>query len=265
MSVFMRNPFMLKILLLHFFLVGYTGISAQDYIVTIKGDTLRGKVKHVTNSGVKYAGNNSTYVQLTSESGKKTKHDILKTISFRMEGEIYSTIKFFDDYTFMKLIKPGYLSLYGYQMENQTSWDGRCLVKKDGAVLDVPNIGFKKRVSNFLEDCPQIKTDVESGALGKSDLLKIVDEYNACINIKTNPASAIDLPAGKAWAKLEAEVKALPAFDKKGDATEMIHEVLGKLSKNQSIPSFLISGLKDALKDQSSVNETLTEAIEKLN
>ena len=262
----MKKFSMLRILMIALFVIGYSTASAQgDYVVTIKRDTLWGKVKHFTISGVKYTGNKSTYVQLTSEGGKKTNHDILKTISFRMNGEIYNTVKFFEDYTFMKLIRTGYLSLYGYQMENQTGWDGRFLVKKDGAGLDVPNIGFKKRIMHFLEDCPQVTKDVESGALGKSDLLKIVNEYNACIQSKTKPGPIVNLPAREAWTNLENEVKALPEFDKKADALEMINEVLSKLSKSQSIPSFLISGLKDVLKDQSLVTETLTGALEKLN
>jgi hypothetical protein len=262
----MRNLGMLQILMVLFFVVGYSAASAQsDYVVTIKGDTLRGKVKYYSYSGVKYTNNNSKYIQLIPENGKKSTHEILQTIAFRMDDEIYHTIKLYDSYAFMKLIKPGYLSLYGYQMENQTSWDGRYFVKKDGKLLDAPNIGFKKRISNYLADCPDVVKDVESGVLGRSDLLKIVDAYNACIELRTNRQPVTKLPANEAWVNLESGVKALPDFDKKSDAIEMVHEVQNKLSKNETVPTFLINGLKDALKDQSSIKDTLTLALEKLN
>lgn len=256
---------MLQILMVLFFVLGYAAASAQgDYVVTIKGDTLWGKVRYYNNSGVKYTGSSSKYVQLTPVEGKKSTHDILKTISFKMDNEIYHTIKFDEGYTFMKLIKTGYLSLYGYQMENQTTWDGRYFVKKDGALLDIPNLGFKKRVPRFLADCPDVVKDVESGVLGRSDLSKLVDAYNACIDWKSNPKPLKESPAGGAWADLATAVTSLPDFDKKTDAMEMIREVQSKVSKNEAVPSFLINGLKDALKEQNSVKETLDLALAKL-
>lgn len=257
---------MLQILIILLFVLGYSAASAQsDYVVTIQGDTLRGKVKLSTSSGVKYtASHDAKYVQLIAENGTKSIHEVLQTIAFRINDDIYHTILYDPGYMFMKLIKPGYLSLYAYQMENQTTWDGRYLVKKDGSLLDVPNIGFKKKVPTFLADCQTVVKEIESGALGKADLLKIVEQYNACIDLKIN-AIPKKSPAVAAWTNLAAEVEALPAFDKKTDATEMIREIKVKLSKSETIPSYLISGVKDALKDQSSVQATLTLAIEKLN
>jgi hypothetical protein len=260
----MKKTVMLKILVILFFVLGYGAASAQgDYVVTIKGDTLWGKLRYYNNSGVKYTGNNSKYVQLIPVEGKKSTHDILKTISFRMGNEIYHTIKFDQGYTFMKLIQSGYLSLYAYQMENQTTWDGRYFVKKDGTLLDVPNLGFKKRVTRFIADCPNVVKDVESGVLSRSDLLKLVDAYNTCVELKTTPKPPVASPVSKTWSNLEAAVKALPEFDKKSDAIEMILEIQSKISKNETVPSFLINGLKDALKEQSSIKETLDLALEK--
>lgn len=239
----------------------YTASAQSDYVVTIKGDTLRGKVKYFSYSGVKYGGSNSKYVQLTPESGKKTTHQLLQTISFQMNNEIYHTIRTHDGYTFMKLIKPGYLSLYGFQMENQTTWDGRYFVKKDGSVQEVPNIGFKKRLSQFLEDCSTVVNDIQSGTLGKSDLVKILDQYNACKDLNANSKLAKKSPAFSTWEKLKTKVTALPEFDKKNDALEMIRDIQNKISRNETVPVFLTNALKDALKDQTSVNEELNEAL----
>lgn len=260
----MRRIGTLQTLMIVLFVLGYSAVSAQsDYIVTIKRDTLYGKVRYFSGNGVKYAGSSSKYVQLTPETGKKSTHEMLQTIAFRINGETYHTIRFDQGYTFMKLIKPGYLSLYAYQIENQSTWDGRYFVKKDGALLDIPNLGFKKRVPVFLADCPEVVKDIESGVLKKTQLEEIVDRYNACVTLKTHPVIKKS-PVHDTWTKLETDVKALPDFDKKNDALEMIQEVIGKLSKNQTVPSFLVSGLKDALKDQSTVKETLDLAIEKL-
>lgn len=241
---------------------GNTAHAQDDYVVTLKGDTLRGKVKYFAYEGVRYAGAKTKYIQLTPENGKKSTHQVLQTVGFRMNGEIYHTIKYYDGYTFMKLIIGGYLSLYKYQMENQTSWDGPYLVKKDGSVLDVPNLGFKKRVSQFLADCPNVVNNIESGTLGKTELLKIVNDYNACTTPKTNPApSAKNSPGSETWNSLTMEVKALPDFDKKSDALEMIREIQNKVVNNETVPAFLIRGLKDALEHQSAIQEQLEKAL----
>jgi hypothetical protein len=260
----MKKTGMLQILMIMVFVVGYGIASAQDYVVSITGDTIHGKVKYFNNTGVRYTSSvNSKYVQVTTDDGKKTTHEVLETIAFRMKDEVYHTIKFEQSYTFMKLLKSGYLNLYSYQLTNQTTWDGRYFVKKDGGLLDVPNLGFKKRVTQFLADCPAVVAKVESGDLNRANLVKVVDEYNICINAKNNPIPKS--PAAVAWTELQTSVKALPDFDKKSDALEMIREILIKVSRSENIPSFLTSGLKDSLKEQSTVKEALDKALEQLN
>lgn len=261
----MKKNITLQILILVLFVIGYsTAFSQGDYLVTIKGDTLRGKVKYFNNSGVKYAVSNAKYLQLTPAEGRKTTHQILQTISFKMDGEIYHTIKIDQGYTFMKLIKAGYLSLYNYQLENQTTWDGRYFVKKDGALLDIPNLGFKKRVPRYLADCPDVVKKIESGELSRTNLSEIVDTYNTCVELKTNP-KPVSSPVMEAWTNLASAVQALPAFDKQQDTLEMIWEVQAKLTKKETIPSFLTTGIKEALKDQDSIKESLDRALTGLN
>lgn len=260
----MRKNSMLKILMIILFVAGYMAGSAQDYVVTIKGDTLQGKVKYFNGTGVRYAGANSKYIQLIPHEGKKRTFQVLDAIAFKMNDEIYYTIKFQEGYSFMKVLHPGYLTLYAYQLENQTTWDGRYFVKRDGSMIDVPNLGFKKRVAQYLADCPDVVKKIEAGDLGRSNLKELVEEYNACVHQKTYP-KVEKSPAQIAWSNLETSVKNLSDFDKKKDALEMIHEVRTKLTKNENIPSFLVNGIKDALKDQSSIQETLNTALANVN
>jgi hypothetical protein len=255
----MRKP-MIQILMILLFVAGYMVASAQDFVVTLKGDTLHGKVKYFNGTGVRYAGANSTYLQLLPKEGKKRTFKLLDVIAFKMNDDFYYTIKFQDSYSFMKVLQPGYLTLYAYQLEGQTTWDGRYFVKRDGTILEVPNLAFKKRVSQFLADCPDVVKKIEAGDLSRSNLKVLVEEYNACVQLKTFPKIEKS-PAQLAWLNLETVVKNLSEFDKKKDALEMIQEVKNKLIKKENIPSFLISGIKDALKDQHSIQETLDAAL----
>lgn len=248
---------MLKLFTILFFLLGYTLASAQDYVVTLKGDTLRGNVRYSNNATAKS-------VRITTTTGQKSNYTILQVKSFMVDNQVYHTVKMVYGYTFMKLISSGYLNLYNYQSENQTNWDGRFFTKRDGTSLDVPNIGFKKRVAEFLADCLEVSAKVESGVLDKNNLTKIVTEYNACVDQRTNQTVKKTSENG-AWKSLEIAVEALPAFSKKSDALEMIREIQAKISQNESIPSFLANGLKDALKDQPTVTEKLDLAFQKMN
>lgn len=250
---------MLKVFAIIFFILGYTLASAQEYVVTLRGDTLSGEVKY-------FRGTNSTnkYVRLTSADGKKTNYKLLETKAFRLDNEVYHTVKLGNSYTYMKLITSGYLTLYGYQVENQSTWDGRYFFKKDGAGLDAPNLGFKKKLSQFLSDCPEVVTKIESGELNRSDLVTLTEAYNTCFNQIDNKKS-VTLSAEQAWSDLNKAVTALPEFDRKQDALEMIREIQRKVGQNETVPSFLVNGIKDALKDQPEVTDKLNLALDKLN
>lgn len=256
---------MLQSILVIGFVLGYTLTSAQtDYVVTIKSDTIHGKVK-LLNYG------KEQNVQITPAEGKKKTFPILQTRGLSLDGQVYHPVRTADSYVYMKLLKKGYLSLYASQLPNQTGWDGRYFVKRDGTSLEIPNLGFKKNVSRFLSDCESIETKLESGALSKQNLEAITDEYNSCLSAKTNQSATVvtapieQKPVSSAWVQLEKEVTALEGFSQKSDALEMIRDIQTKLSRNEKIPGFLVNGLKDTLKDQPSLKEALDKAVEELN
>lgn len=254
---------MIQSLLILIFVLAYGIASAQDYVVTVSRDTIRGKVKYFNNTAVSPSSPNRKYVQVTTEQDEKKTFKVVQTLCFRMKDEMYHTVKFQNGYTFMKLVSGGYLNLYHYQLDEQTTWDGRYFLKKDGRGLDVPNINFKKKVSLYLSDCQTVAAKVETGDLSKTNLIKLVEQYNACIDTQSSPTPKS--PSEEVWKDFELTVKALPDFTKKTDALEMIREIKLKLSRKEAVPSFLINGLKDALKDQSSIKNELEVAVENIN
>ena len=251
---------MVQILFLLVCLLGYTISSAQsDYVITTKGDTLTGKVKYL-NYGYEKK------VQLIND--KKTIYSIIQTTGFKMDNEIYHTVRFGQSYTYMKVIKSGYLSLYAFQQPNKMTWDGSLLLKKDGSSIEVPNLGFKKGMKKFLGECGLLTERIENGELGKGEILEIVDMYNKCIDTNTQNQNLIaqtskDENSQKltSWDQLEADVKKLENFAGSKDALEMIGEIKTKIRKGEKIPNFLIEGLKENLKDQGSIRESLEKAL----
>jgi hypothetical protein len=202
-------------------------------------------------------------VQVVNADKKKVTYAMFQVQTYSFKNELFQPIKGPDGYTFMKLVKPGYLSLYNYQLPNQMTFDGSFLMRKDGRGIDVPNIGFKKVMKNYLSDCQTLVARIDNGELSKKDLNTIIDQYNECIMGKTvrhdqEVAQAVEQKkASSAWDVLETKVKEEPEFDGKINALEMIHEIKEKISKSEKIPNFLLEGLKGSLKQ-----ETLQSALQ---
>jgi hypothetical protein len=241
----MKNCIIPVLIFLLFMLV-YQCSRAQDYVVTSKRDTIHGTVKPILFGPEKK-------VQVITSDKKKTVLPITQTFSFSFDGEIYHPVRTEKGYVFMKLLKEGYLSLYAFQMENQMSYDGRYLLKKDGTKMEVPNLGFKKNLTKFVADCSVVADKVDSGELGKKELNQIIDEYNQCISARTSYTKteiAKNEEATKkisSWDTLEEKLKAEPEFAGKKDALDMVAEVKGKISRSEKVPNFLIDGLKNIL------------------
>jgi hypothetical protein len=259
----MKNTTMFQIILIFICLLGYSVSSAQvtDYIVLTQGDTLYGKVSHF-NYGV------NQRVQLVDNTKKKTLYPMMQVKSFQIKEESFHLVKMHDKYAFMKLITPGYLSYYLFQIENQVTWDGRYLYLRDGRGLEVPNLGFKKRVGDFLSDCTEVSDKVTDGTLGRSELEEIITAYNACIgkrtDAKTIPApQKPDVPVEKinAWNELESAVKEATELSDKETILEMIADIKSKTARGERIPNFLVDGLTKSLEGHNELTHLLSKAL----
>jgi hypothetical protein len=238
------KPFVIiHILLFILLMIVYQLAKGQDYVVNTKGDTLYGQVKPVTFGSEKK-------VQVSSADKKKTLLPIFHVRAFTYKGETFHPVKTSTGYSFMKLVKPGYLSLYKYQLENQVNYDGQYLTKRDGTGIEVPNLSFKKLMAKYLSDCADVSERIDNGELNKKDLTQIVDEYNACIEQRTVNHEKVNTVAVKkleSWDVLEKSVTEKPDFEGKSDALEMITEIKAKVNRNEKVPNFLIEGLKNVL------------------
>lgn len=245
------------------FVLLITTAHAQDYVLTAKGDTLKGEVKMFVNGADKR-------VQVTQDDKKKTTFNILQVKSFVQRKEQYRPVKFGDTYVFMKLLKEGYLSLYGFQLNGQLTYDGRYLLKLDGKGMEVPNLGFKKNMTKFLSECTEVSSQIEAGKYGYSDLNAIIDQFNKCINSNTfaqmgSTTQSEKTPTVKLdqWEALETKIQASNLAGK-NDALDMVKEIKNKLSKGEQIPKFLSEALKSALKNDEALTSALVKNLEGL-
>lgn len=229
------------------FSVLYFAATAQDYVVTVTGDTLKGTVKSFNfGEGKK--------VVVSDAQKNKTNVPITKTRMYSLKGEIFQPVRTETGYQYMKLLKPGYLSLYAFVPAQQSAYDGRYLMKADGQGMEVPNLSFRKMMGNFLAGCPDLVTKVDNGDLGKRDLDKIIDEYNQCVQnhsyiqpVAADKKTPSTPKPTAAWDALEEKIKTHADFEGKADALEMVAEIKNKVRRSEKIPNFLSEGLSNAL------------------
>lgn len=254
----MKRLAIVHLLLVLILILIHLHARGQDYFVSTSSDTLRGEIRPMMFGPEKK-------VQVRTDDGKEV-YSITQTKFFYVDGIGYYPVKGPNGYTFMQLLKPGYLSMYRFQPQNSNVFTGTYLRKADGSGIELPNIGFKKQMTEFLSDCADISARIESGELKKSDIETIIEGYNACISqrtqevrqeikVYTESKSVLTL-----WNELESAIKK-DDFDNRETALEMVADIQNRVGRNEKVPNFIIQGLKDALGGRPSLAEALERAL----
>lgn len=222
--------------------------SQSDYAVTVRGDTLRGEIQIMT-----YDLQDRL---LVARNKKKENYTALQAPTLFLDSALYKVQQLENGYRYMKVLKSGFLSLYAFRMKNQFTYDGRMLIKMDGSSEEVPNLGFKKRMSEYLADCDLLSEQIRKGELTRNDLEKIIDLYNECAETKktvrsiTSAAltSSVDesSPQLAALEKLQSKLKAASVSGNK-DLDDLLSDLAAKLRARQTIPNYQIGALKEYL------------------
>jgi hypothetical protein len=251
-----------KILLTVFFIsTNIDGFTQTDYAITSKGDTLKGEVKILA-----YDLNDQVQIHVNKKRKIYTSTEILTVFD---EGVLFKTVKFDGRFKYMQLLKSGFLSFYGFRMPNQTGYDGRYLLMRDGRGLEMPNLTFKKSLSKFLEDCPTVSERVKNGDLGRKEIDKIIDEFNSCLQFKTEkrnteiPASTVILDNTKSVDEFIKQIEAAPDFATKKDAIDLLKDLSGKVYRDEIPPNYLLKELRASFKDLPAFSEELEKILAK--
>jgi len=257
----MKNFLALIITLLS---VSICNAQDQEYAITLKNDTIYGKV---TISNYEVSGQ-----QVAIKDGKQKTH--LKAHEVRSlltKKGTFRTLKIRNKYQLARLEKAGYLSYYkfsGNPGNPSLSFETPLLVKKTGEQKEIPNIGFKKQVSVFLSDCGSVRVKFEAEAYKKNDLTTIIDDYNQCIDDNTMTMNKKQEVISQNFSKadkikqIKAAVKNSSSVDNKVEIKEMLDDVQAKLQAGEKVPSYLIGALKEKLSSEPKLIENLLSAVQ---
>ncbi len=249
------------LLVVSFVTLGSFVFAQTDYAITMKGDTLKGRIKILTFDQL-------DRVQVVTDD-KKSQYSALEIRTLRINGVVYHTVSYDRGFRYMKLIKEGFLSLYGFRMANQSTYDGLYLLKKDGTGIEMPNLTFKKSMSGFLSDCAEVVERIKSGDLGRKDFDKIVDRYNSCLQFKTErkavepqvaPVTEVESEQMMAVNALIGKVDTSTTLENKTDLVDLLKDLRSKIARNEILPNYI---LKD-IKNQLGANPDFAADVEKL-
>ncbi len=243
--------------------IGTLPSYAQDFLITARGDTLKGQVKMLVNGYDKR-------VQVIQPDKKKSTYSIVQVRGFLINEEYFQPVKMGDNYVFMKLLKDGYLSLFAFQIDKQLTYEGRYLLKRYGEGIEVPNLAFKKKMVTFLEDCPEVTKQIEEGQFKYQDLDSIIGAYNLCIDSRSKSLSntiskqSINEAFVSQWTDLQEKVQA-STLENKSDVVDMIIEIKAKVLRGEKIPKFLTDALKTGLESSTDLTEAFNNVLNKQN
>jgi hypothetical protein len=204
--------------------------SLEDYVVTVANDTLYGEVKLNTYMRPKES--------VTLKDSQKKKKDFTpnNARAFRIKDKLYQSVLLRDHYAFMEVLESGHLSLYEHQSGNSTSsaTEIDTYIKIDmGELVQIPKIGFRKKIIPLLSQCPSLNRKVEDKTYGFTDLKTIAQEYNQCVvsQPKKQRTSVTASIPESAPATQAASVQSSPATPQ----TALIGELLNYLEKNPQV------------------------------
>ena len=208
--------------------------AQDDFVVTITGDTLYGKVNFPTPKEF------SETIMIRDENGSTTLNARKMNLAY-VKGEMYKSVVLTNKVRVMKVLVDGYLSLFKFRLDNSFEFSSHYLVKRTGEGVALSSaIGFKKRLSAYLSDCESLAQDIKNKKYSVRDLKEITERYNSeCLEVRNDNISSID--------GLE-----LKAFNK------VLSDVLNALQNGEEIPE----SLQQRLKEYSSMD--LNEELSKL-
>jgi hypothetical protein len=229
----------------------------QDFLVTMKNDTLRGEVRVMSYDLM-------DRVQFI-DGKKKTTYTALQVRHASIKNELFAPVKFDNTIRMMKVLRSGFLSLYAFRFSNQVGFDGRLLIKMGNVPQEVPNIGFKRYIGSLVEDCPEVAEKVRSGDLDRGKVEELVDLYNKCVAVTQEKrfesvTGKVTNPTTDFIEELRTRVNASD-LTTKTEVNDLLNSIAEKVKKNEPVPVYMKEGLKGYLAAREDFKEDADQLI----
>lgn len=252
----MRNLFFLII----FVLLCQFSTAQNGQIITTKLDTLSGKV--IVNLGGKYAADE---LQIKIDK-TKTKFKAYQIREVKFDNDVILVpIKFEQRIQFAQVMaRSSYLVWYRYiDVKNDgNQYTMNLLMKQNGEQRTFSTVGFRNRIADFLNDCPEVSQLILDGELKAKEVSKIVVRYSDCIEGQQLVESD-DLPQAEIDSVIDPfiiMIQQSPLANNE-DLLSMLDDVNQKLKNGKSIPNYLQQGVIEQLGNNATLINQFKELI----
>lgn len=200
-----------------------TAFAQADYVVLTSTDTLHGQVTLLMPEPY------TERLTITLADDERT-FRASQLLAVRKDGTLYKGVRFGDKYRIMKQLSDGYLTLFEYRYDDSFHFGAQYLQKANGTGMEVPNIGFRSSMSNFVErECPAFAEKINNKAYKRNDVIQLVRDFN-------EECMAQEITNSKPTAPL--------ASDKLFELADLLQDIQKKQAAGESIPSYMVNALK---------------------
>lgn len=154
----------------------------DGYIITNEGEKVSGEIKYTTP-----AQRSVTCIFRTADNEEKVKYQPFQIKGFFFEGVLYESKIYDFDITlpygfgvFMQRKNTGTVKVYEYWNTDKERGFTQTFLENDGDyLLEVNPMQFKRQMSMYFEEYPELQKRIDKGEFKKKELMVIVSEFNS--------------------------------------------------------------------------------------
>ena len=247
-----------------FFIFTTLSFGQEQWLVTAKLDTIYGKIFLDTGDPLK-----ADAARIINENGKNV-HKAYKLLSVHLgTHKDYKTLKIDGRYQFAKVDLPGeYVSRFLYKDPESgpnASYSLPILVNWKGAQYKIGHLTSRKKLAEYLKDCPSLESQILNKDIKKSkDMDVIILRYNMCIEESRNqPVGENRLKSLSPKEKFEIFISDLKSNELyEGEIVPMLKDIEQKINADQFIPKYLQEVILSELGDNEAMKAQFLDIIE---
>jgi hypothetical protein len=162
-----------------------TVTSSQGYVVTNKGDTLKGEIiERDKKTGLRFEGDK---IKLIISPTEKKSYSPGKIKMYYNGENVFESVEYkSEEFAFMQVVDKGELTLYQLDLERDKKgeievYETQYYVKKttEKAAIRIKENNFKKDIGALVKDNDDMLDEVNNKDLVFEDLEKVIKDYNA--------------------------------------------------------------------------------------
>jgi len=162
-----------------------TVTSSQGYVVTNKGDTLKGEIiERDKKTGLRFEGDK---IKLIISPTEKKSYSPGKIKMYYNGENVFESVEYkSEEFAFMQVVDKGELTLYQLDLERDKKgeievYETQYYVKKttEKTAIRIKENNFKKDIGALVKDNEDMLDEVNNKDLVFEDLEKVIKDYNA--------------------------------------------------------------------------------------